>query len=153
MIYYRETSTGEVFAYPESDINDGLVKEGLIEMSPGEVQEHLNPVPAWWTDGSTMVKAAYGMEGWHKASDYEIEEMLPRITLMETQDKISSLRKMADVAVVPLQDAVDIDEATPEEEALLKLWKKYRVELNRLPEQTGYPQTVVWPEVPHANNG
>lgn len=73
--------------------------------------------------------------------------------LAYVQSETARLRAIADAAITPLQDAVYIEEATVEEEALLKLWRKYRVELNRLPEQTGYPQTVVWPEVPHANNG
>jgi len=57
-------------------------------------------------------------------------------------------RAVADAAIAPLQDAVDIDDATDAEAALLKAWKKYRVALNRLPEQAGYPTTVDWPAVP-----
>jgi hypothetical protein len=57
-------------------------------------------------------------------------------------------RAVADAAIAPLQDAVDIDDATDAETALLKAWKKYRVALNRLPEQAGYPTTVDWPAVP-----
>jgi hypothetical protein len=57
-------------------------------------------------------------------------------------------RAVADAAIAPLQDAVDIDDATDAETALLKAWKKYRVALNRLPEQAGYPTTVDWPTVP-----
>lgn len=50
--------------------------------------------------------------------------------------------------IAPLQDAVDIDEATAVEVALLKKWKQYRVALNRVPEQPGFPANVQWPEVP-----
>ncbi|ATI62777.1 tail fiber assembly protein [Edwardsiella tarda] len=35
-------------------------------------------------------------------------------------------------AIAPLQDAVDLGEATPEEEARLKAWKKFRVNVNRI---------------------
>ena len=41
------------------------------------------------------------------------------------------LRALADTAIAPLQDAVDIDDATDAEVALLKAWKKYRVEIGR----------------------
>lgn len=58
------------------------------------------------------------------------------------------LRARADYEIAPLQDAVDIDEATAADIALLKAWKKYRVELNRLPDQIGYPNTIVWPIAP-----
>ena len=57
-------------------------------------------------------------------------------------------RAIADAAIAPLQDAVDIDEAAESEVALLKAWKKYRVALSRLPEQPGYPITIDWPAVP-----
>jgi hypothetical protein len=68
--------------------------------------------------------------------------------LAQVQAETARLRKIADDVIAPLQDAVDLDEATTEEEAALKLWKKFRVTLNRLPDQPGYPQTVTWPEIP-----
>ena len=57
-------------------------------------------------------------------------------------------RVAADSAIAPLQDAVDLDEATEPEAALLKEWKRYRVALNRLPEQPGYPTEIDWPAPP-----
>lgn len=57
-------------------------------------------------------------------------------------------RAVADAAIAPLQDAVDLDDATDAEAALLKAWKKYRVALIRLPELTGYPGIVSWPVAP-----
>lgn len=58
-------------------------------------------------------------------------------------------RVIADKAIAPLQDAVDIEEATEAEVALLKAWKKYRVALNRQPEEPGYPGSVTWPTAPN----
>ncbi|MDG9885389.1 tail fiber assembly protein [Pseudomonas sp. GD04058] len=60
----------------------------------------------------------------------------------------ASRRAAADSAIAPLQDAVDLDEATEAEAALLKEWKRYRVALNRLPEQPGYPDSIDWPVPP-----
>ncbi|MNN75319.1 Caudovirales tail fiber assembly protein [compost metagenome] len=37
------------------------------------------------------------------------------------------LLNQATRAINPLQDAVDIDDATPDDVALLKTWKQYRV--------------------------
>ncbi|MBC3464978.1 tail fiber assembly protein [Pseudomonas sp. RW10S2] len=62
--------------------------------------------------------------------------------------EVSRRRGVADSAIAPLQDAVDLDEATEAEVALLKEWKRYRVALNRLPEQDGYPHTIDWPAPP-----
>lgn len=49
-------------------------------------------------------------------------------------------------AIAPLQYAVDLDMATPEEEALLKAWKKYRVLLNRIDISTA--PDIAWPVKP-----
>lgn len=62
--------------------------------------------------------------------------------------RLAHLRAVADYAIVPLQDAVDVDEATPEEVVSLKAWKKYRVALSRVPEQANYPQNIDWPIAP-----
>ncbi|QJQ23341.1 tail fiber assembly protein [Pseudomonas sp. SK] len=61
---------------------------------------------------------------------------------------IAHRRAVADTAIAPLQDAFDIGEATPDDEARLKLWKKYRVALSRVPEQEGYPNEIDWPAPP-----
>ncbi|MEE1868480.1 tail fiber assembly protein, partial [Pseudomonas auratipiscis] len=57
-------------------------------------------------------------------------------------------RAVADSAIDPLQDAVDLDEATEAEAAELKAWKKYRIALIRVPDQPGYPDTIDWPAPP-----
>lgn len=56
------------------------------------------------------------------------------------------LRNVADSAVVPLQDAVDLGIANGEEEALLIAWKKYRVLLNRV--DTSTAPDIDWPVKP-----
>lgn len=58
------------------------------------------------------------------------------------------LRAVADFAIAPLQDAVDIGEGTEAELLTLKAWKKYRVALSRVHEQEGYPQKIDWPVTP-----
>ncbi|MFG0506033.1 tail fiber assembly protein [Pseudomonas putida] len=64
------------------------------------------------------------------------------------QEEVTRLRQLADTAIAPLQDAVDIDDATEQEKALLTEWKRYRVALNRLPIQDGYPNDIEWPAPP-----
>ncbi|EOM6987716.1 tail fiber assembly protein, partial [Escherichia coli] len=49
-------------------------------------------------------------------------------------------------AIAPLQDAVDLEMATDDEQALLLAWKKYRVLLNRV--DTSTAPDVEWPAVP-----
>lgn len=69
----------------------------------------------------------------------------PEVALLATK---ATLRQEADYTIVPLQDAVDIEEASFEEESLLKEWKRYRIALNKVETQSGWPFEVVWPEKP-----
>lgn len=55
---------------------------------------------------------------------------------------------VASTRIAPLQDAVDLDDATPEDVSLLKKWKQYRVAVNRVPEQEGFPTQITWPPEP-----
>lgn len=54
----------------------------------------------------------------------------------------------AAIRIAPLQDAVDVGEATTEEEAALTAWKRYRVALNRIEQAAGFPRDFAWPERP-----
>lgn len=58
----------------------------------------------------------------------------------------ATLLTKAGDAIAPLQDAVDVDDATQAEMARLKAWKQFRVALNRLDLSTA--PDIAWPEVP-----
>lgn len=60
--------------------------------------------------------------------------------------KKAELRAEADSIIAPLQDAADLDMATDSETASLKLWKQYRVALNRINASTA--EQISWPTVP-----
>ena len=81
-------------------------------------------------------------------TEQEEADLVRKQLVSEAVLKVAKLLEDAALRIAPLQDAVDIDEATEEEIASLKSWKKYRVALNRIPEQLGYPQTIDWPSVP-----
>lgn len=68
--------------------------------------------------------------------------------LVRVQAETAERRAAADAAIAPLQDAVDLDDATEAEAELLKDWKRYRIALNRLAEQVGYPAEIDWPAPP-----
>ncbi|WP_336331653.1 tail fiber assembly protein [Pseudomonas putida] len=70
------------------------------------------------------------------------EELARRATV-----KRDRLLSEAALRIAPLQDAVDLGSATTAEVELLRAWKVYRVELNRLEQQTGFPVDVTWPTV------
>ncbi|WP_306438080.1 tail fiber assembly protein [Mycoavidus sp. SF9855] len=52
----------------------------------------------------------------------------------------------AALKAAPLQDAVDLKIATDDERQRLKAWKLYRVKLNRIEQQPGFPAQVDWPK-------
>lgn len=66
----------------------------------------------------------------------------------DAQSKMTTLLTVASEKIAPLQDAVDLDIATADEITSLAAWKTYRVAVNRIPTQLGYPSTIDWPEQP-----
>lgn len=58
------------------------------------------------------------------------------------------LLAVAAIRIAPLQDAVDLDDADDAIIALLRSWKKYRVELNDIPKAAEFPRNISWPEAP-----
>lgn len=69
------------------------------------------------------------------------------LVVLET-GKRDQLLLMAANRMGPLQDAVELDEATIEETAMLKKWKQYRIALNRIEQQPTFPLDIVWPASP-----
>lgn len=76
------------------------------------------------------------------------QEQAAKQRLADVLAEIARLRKIADYTIAPLQDAVDIDDATAAEISSLKAWKQYRVALNRIPAQPGYYEVIDWPVMP-----
>ncbi|ENV4868669.1 tail fiber assembly protein, partial [Salmonella enterica] len=82
---------------------------------------------------------------------FDGEKIVPRIIPHEESVAKASERKayyitVATNAINPLQDAVDLGIATDEEKRQLLLWKRHRVEVNRI-DVTKAPD-IEWPEQP-----
>lgn len=75
---------------------------------------------------------------------------VPAMTAEQATVQRDSLLAFATLRIAPLQDAVDLDEATVAEIAALKAWKQYRVALNRIQLQPGFPGAIDWPVAPEA---
>ncbi|EAQ1871534.1 tail fiber assembly protein [Salmonella enterica] len=111
-----DTTTGNQVYISEP----GPLPENVTSVSPdGEYQK--------W-DGKAWVKD----EAAEKAAQ-----------LRQAEETKSRLLQMASEKIAPLQDAVDLDEATDKEKASLLAWKKYRVQVNRV--DTSIP---TWPGIP-----
>ncbi len=58
------------------------------------------------------------------------------------------LLEAAALRIAPLQDAVDLEDASAGEAAALKAWKQYRVKLLRIDQAADFPDTITWPKEP-----
>lgn len=67
----------------------------------------------------------------------------------EALAEYSRLRKAADFAIAPLQDAADLGASTQAELHSLSEWKTYRIALSRVQTKEGYPQSIEWPRCPY----
>lgn len=67
-----------------------------------------------------------------------------RVTAAEAEKQ--SLLNGATATIAPIQDAVDLGIATPDEVTQLTAWKTYRVLLNRV--DTSTAPDIDWPEMP-----
>ncbi|MFL9668983.1 tail fiber assembly protein [Variovorax sp. AB1(2024)] len=72
----------------------------------------------------------------------------PAPTAADVRAMRDALLAEATLRIDPLSDAVELDEATPAEIAALKAWRQYRVALNRIEQQAGFPAAVDWPKAP-----
>ena len=90
------------------------------------------------SDGKIITVNEYGQPVLSEPATPTDEQLI-----QEAEARKTALMQAASDAIAPLQDAVDLDIATSEENALLLVWKKYRVLLNRV--DTSKP---VWPEAP-----
>lgn len=66
--------------------------------------------------------------------------------IAKAEQKKQSFLAEANNAIAPLQDAVDLNMATDEENMQLTAWKTYRVYLNRI--NTSLTPDIDWPEKP-----
>jgi hypothetical protein len=103
----------------------------------GELPEELTLVPPpgphyFWTQA-----------GWEL--DEAAENASVRSRSLANRD---GLLYEAGLRIAPLQDAVDLNKATAQEEAALARWKEYRIALNRIEDQDGFPSDIEWPVQP-----
>lgn len=130
MQYFRDSATGAVFAFEDNVRVDRDAKNGALRFFVEDSDEPLKgPYP------STL----------EATNDPSPPPYSP--TLIELQAERDTQLALASLRIAPLQDAIDLGDATPGEESKLLAWKQYRIALNRL-DLTVTP--VAWPEQPEA---
>lgn len=115
--------TGELFDFEEDGSQDDFITDDLAPLTDEQLAD---------------VRAQQALDS----------APTPEQILKSAIARRDDLLLAASIRIAPLQDAVDFDEATTEEIASLKLWKQYRVAVNRVQDQPSYPSTIQWPVQP-----
>lgn len=106
-----------------------------------------------------------GVYGWRSIAsrgelfeneDFSEVEPPPAAPVLPTDEELAAAAKIkrdqllavAANRMGPLQDAADQGQATDDETASLALWKGYRIKLNRIEQQEGFPADIQWPLSP-----
>lgn len=113
-------------SWPEDgiEIADNIVFEFMVTAPTGKMRAVVDGMPAW------------------------IDIPLPshEQLIARAEQQKSALLTAANNAITPLQDSIDLDMATDDEQAQLLAWKKYRVLLNRV--DTSAAPEIEWPTPP-----
>ena len=136
--YYYSATTNSFYPkslQPEYD-KAGSWPDDAIAVSD-DVYEGFQTPP----EGKVRAAGSDGLPVWVDTPAQTKEQLLAI-----AKSELASRMAEATAAIAPLQDAVDIDEATDEELANLKAWKKYRVALSRL-DLSSAPD-INWPVSP-----
>lgn len=143
---------------PIERINGDLVVTLMLPHGTDALQAARFPVDLYPADGQVQLPgidlgdrlaATAGVIDWSQVITAEDKAQAAAEQLLVTVSAdLAQRRAVADAAIAPLQDAVELEEATEAEAALLKEWKRYRVALSRVPEQEGYPNDIGWPALP-----
>lgn len=126
-----------VNAFYSLDINGASIPDDAVEITDETWLDLLKQQ----SEGKVIEAGENGMPVANDAPPLTTAQL---IEIADSQK--SSLMAQATVEIAPLQDAVDLDEATDSEKAQLTAWKKYRVLLNRI--DTSTAPDIKWPAIP-----
>ncbi|KHT36630.1 tail fiber assembly protein [Pectobacterium carotovorum] len=125
------------------DLKERYQRAGTWPDDGLDVDEHVfsefaaNVAPA----GLIRSSDKYGLPCWQNAPSPSTLELV-----QAAEQQKAALLMLANAAISPLVDAVDLSIATDEEKTSLKEWKTYRVMLNRIDVTTA--PDITWPEAP-----
>ncbi|WP_289992165.1 tail fiber assembly protein [Photorhabdus laumondii] len=119
----------------------GKIAYDTLTRAPQEVTE-IGELP----DTLTFKKPPTDFDTWNGKDWIVDKDLLKSHQINEAKQQQAALLQQANETISLLQDSVDLEVATEDEEAALLEWKKYRVLLSRV--DVLQAPDVEWPEVP-----
>lgn len=126
MQHFRDSVTGNVYSF-EDDVRAEHDGSEWKLYAPGSNEPLAGPYPL------TL----------EPTDDPTPPPFVPSLEVLKAER--DELLRIAGVNIAPLQDAIDLDMASPDDVALLTKWKQYRVAVSRV-DLTTHP--VVFPKAP-----
>ncbi|SEO76138.1 virus tail fibre assembly protein, lambda gpK [Luteibacter sp. UNC138MFCol5.1] len=133
--------------------------EQVVEIitTDGDISEMFHP-SITWVDVTSMEPEP--VEGWSATNDSGEWILSPPVPYQPTHEEIraaniarrNELLARAALAMAPLQDAVELGEATEAESALLTRWRQFRVAVSRVPLDAADPEWPAFPDPSYAMN-
>ncbi|WP_338885179.1 tail fiber assembly protein [Xenorhabdus sp. TH1] len=134
-IYSAKNNAFHPIELKQRYIDAGSWPDDGVEISDEDYYRFINAVNKRWVAGDN---------GYPKLVD--IPPPSPAKLQQQAKQQKLSLRQRADIAIAPLQYAVDLDMATDVELSMLTEWKKYMVLLNRV--DCSAAPNIDWPKAP-----
>lgn len=150
-VIYLKSEDGQDWYECQKSFNSGTIKvmydfNNVIRSISGDVSA-FNP------DGMSVAEVNYLPDSCDISGKWQYingaivsREYTKGELVVQAERRKEELLVLASNNIAPLQDAVDLDEATLEEIERLKAWKKYRMQANRI-DPTIAPD-IEWPAQP-----
>lgn len=135
--------TAKEVGFYDSNIKDAYDRAGTWPGDALEISDAEHALYSGQPPSGKMLGSENGRPAWVDMPPLTAEELAAT-----TELKKASLRAVADSAIAPLQDAVELGIATEEETETYNQWRKYRVLLSRVDISTA--PDIRWPDTPQA---
>lgn len=137
--YYYSAITNVFYYADEIDLynQNGTWPDDTIAITDDVFYEFTSAPPV----GKKRIAGSDGMPAWGDITGPTHDDLVAA-----AEQQKSALLTTANNVIATLQDAVELDMATDDEQALLLTWKKYRVLLNRV--DTSAAPGIEWPTQP-----
>lgn len=135
--------TAKEVGFYDSNIKNAYHRAGTWPDDALEISDADHALYSGQPPSGKMLGSENGMPAWVDMPPQTTEELTATAEL-----KKASFRAVADSAIAPLQDAVELGIATEEETETYNQWRKYRVLLSRVDISTA--PDITWPDTPNA---